>query len=185
MPSLWAYFLALGTLLCPLTWCMCSLSAQLRVGAMVGSEVQGGLQGWSGWCGWCGAVEGEGLWQLREHTSCLPCPPHCGQLIVPEVWLCQLSSLCLIPVNLRKVSQLIAVTLDVTGGREGRKENMFLTTKVCFHELELAVRWPSALWAITVGLKSNAVCGRGCKSYRQGGLQSRGRASNYCCQEPR
>lgn len=37
----------------------------------------------------------------------------------------------------------MTVTLASNGGKESRKESMFLSTKVCFHQLELAVRQPS------------------------------------------
>lgn len=53
----------------------------------------------------------------------------------------------------------MVVMLDANRGREIRKENTFLSTKVCFYQLELAVRLPllsllvtALLWASRVML---------------------------------
>lgn len=62
MPSLGAYLLALGNLLCALTWWVCSLSAQLHVGQRWGSKVQGRV--------WVVVVVGGGMVLLRVKALC-------------------------------------------------------------------------------------------------------------------
>lgn len=89
MPSLGAYLLALGNLLCALTWWICSLSAQLHVGPR-----------WEAGCreGYELVVVVGGVVLPRRRSFCdnfesilLPLlTPYRGQLIIPETRLCQL-----------------------------------------------------------------------------------------------
>lgn len=128
MSSLGSSLLALGNLLCLLTLWVCGFYAQLCVGPR---WVQGRM-----WVvGGSGAAESiESLVATLRAYFPSPLPQglwtanHTGSSPPVNLWL----SLWLTPENLRKVIELMAVTLDLIGGRESRKENMLLSTKVCF-----------------------------------------------------
>lgn len=85
MPSLGAYLLALGNLLCPLPWQVCSLSDQLDVGPGWGAGCGAGVGGGSS-----GAAGGKESFVANLRADFFPCPPDHGRLILLEAPLCQL-----------------------------------------------------------------------------------------------
>lgn len=84
--------------------------------------------------GGSGGAEGEESF-VATLRAYLPCPPRIVDSLSywkPNSVIFRLS-LWLTPADLRKVIQLTAAALDAVGGRESRKKNIFLSTKVCFH----------------------------------------------------
>ena len=129
MLSLGAWLLVLRNSLYPLTGWIYSFSAQLSVRPW---RVPGGVRVWR--VGGSGGAEGEESF-VATLRAYLPCPPRIVDSLSywkPNSVIFRLS-LWLTPADLRKVIQLTAAALDAVGGRESRKKNIFLSTKVCFH----------------------------------------------------
>lgn len=120
LPSLETYVLVLGNLLCPLTCGFVVYQPSFMWG-------QDGEQGTArSWGGGDEMVDGSGATEGEESSVTILRFPLCQKPNSVSFW----HSFWWIPVTLRKVIQLMAVTLN---SKEGRKENMFLSTKMCFH----------------------------------------------------